>query len=593
MRAGAASDAFAELIAPRADVADPSPGGLIGLEHEFVVRAPDGVVDFRTLVRDIPLDGRRLDPADVNAQRCRWGGVVTADGAEAEIATPPVRRAPGFVSRIERSAVRARAALQRALPHGLDLAGYSTHLSFSMPPSLNEAVSRLFLSTFAPGVMLLADRVDSPGLLVRPRPGRLELAFEYVDGPQLRGVTAFATGAAIATAAAVARPGASLPPLVRAFGVTTADRYGWGLTRDAFGPDLLREGRRADLRRRDGPRLTAQEHLERSWEIARNALGGAVHPRDVEAADALVAGRLALPMESAWTATGTSSSDAVAAWPRTAFGDVLRTRSRPGFSVTAQVATWDTTVFAVDGPWRRAYASVPRASLARFIRALDQGRLDSVLVSYLDAAPEGRRLASWSEATRPGLFDALGPVQSLVATEIVPTIASGNWVGIGRPGKSVEEHWTFPVPWQWIAIGLVALLLLVFIATRPGTTVTPVETTRPSVVPTQSAPGAQPTPAPPRVTRFTATFAGTTTTYQVDITDPAGGGLKYTWTKSNPCGTFTFGGPVAAWNHPDVPGGCPAEAVHPGTITVTAVDSLGRTVSFAYPGGSAVADIRP
>ena len=601
MRGSAASAAFAELIAPPGiGSADALPGGLIGLEHEYVVRDPDGVVDFRTIVRDIPLGGKHLDPGDVNAQRCAWGGVVTADGAEAEVALAPIRTKAGFVGRLQQSAIRARESLRGALPRGLDLWGYSTHLSVSMPPAINEAAARLFLSTFAPGVMLLADRIDSPGLLVRPRPGRLELAFEYVDGAQLRGVAAYATGAAIATATAVSRRSRRLlPPSLCAVGVTTGDRYGWGLTRQAFGPDLLQGGREALLRRGRGT-IRAQEQLEVSWGVAREALGTTVSPRDLEAADALVAGRIALPSEGVLTMTTSAASAAIATWPRaSAYGDVIRPRERPGCTVTAEIATWDTTVFSMSGPWRRAYASVPRASLPLFLRALDTGRLDGVLSAYLDATPEGRRLASWQDAVRPGLFDAVGPASLLVAAETMPAISTG-WSGTDRFGKFVEpKHRTFPPYWPLIGIGILLIGILIGIAiTRGGGGTAPSPTptaTAPAVQPTQSAPGVQPTPAPPRVIHFVATFSFPITTYTVEVTDPAGGGLTYTWTKSNPCGTFSFNGPIAQWSHPDsnLPGACPPEPVHPGTITVTATDVLGRTATFAYTGGSDVADIRP
>lgn len=600
MRGGAASAAFAELIAPPGNgSADPRPGGLIGLEHEFVVHDPGGVVDFRTIVRDIPLGGRRLDPGDGNAQRCAWGGVVTADGAEAEVALSPIRTKAGFISLLQRNATRARAALQRALPSGLDLWGYSTHLSFSMPAALNQAASQLFLSTFAPGVMLLADRMDSPGLLVRPRPGRLELAFEYVDGAQLRGVGAYAAGGAIATAAAVQgglrQP---LPPVVRAFGVPTGDRFGWGLARDAFGPDLLAGGRGAILRRPHGT-ITAQQQLEAAWDVARSALAGRAAPRDLDAADALVAGRRALPSEGVITLTSASATEAIATWPsRGAFGEVLRLRERPGFTITAEVATWDTTVFAVAGHFRRAYAAVPRASLPRFLRSLDTGRLDSVLNEFLDAVPEGRRLSSWSDAVRPGLFDAIGPVQLLVATETFPTVSTASWSPTDRPGKFDEPtHWTMPRYWLLIALGILLVGIFIGIVATRGTSTAPAPTaTAPSATaPTATAPGAQPVPAPPRVTRFVSAFSFPITTYTVEVTDPAGRGLTYAWTKSNPCGTFSFTGPVAQWSHPDStePGACPPEPVHPGTITVTATDTLGRTASFLWNRGSDVGEVRP
>ena len=69
----------------------PGPGDLLGLELEFSVRSERGAqVHFGSLIHRLGLDGTTLDPGDPNAYRCSWGGVITSDGAEAEIATPPV-----------------------------------------------------------------------------------------------------------------------------------------------------------------------------------------------------------------------------------------------------------------------------------------------------------------------------------------------------------------------------------------------------------------------------------------------------------------------------------------------------------------------
>ena len=69
----------------------PGPGGLLGLELEFSVRSrAGGPVHFGSLIHRLAMDGSALDPGDPNAYRCSWGGVITSDGAEAEIATPPV-----------------------------------------------------------------------------------------------------------------------------------------------------------------------------------------------------------------------------------------------------------------------------------------------------------------------------------------------------------------------------------------------------------------------------------------------------------------------------------------------------------------------
>lgn len=91
MRATRLSREFRERLGHPADVG-PRLTAMVGLEHEFALWRGTDRLDFRTLVHEIGLDGRRLDPGDPNAYRCRWGGVITADGKEAELASPPVKR---------------------------------------------------------------------------------------------------------------------------------------------------------------------------------------------------------------------------------------------------------------------------------------------------------------------------------------------------------------------------------------------------------------------------------------------------------------------------------------------------------------------
>ena len=96
---------------------------------------------------------------------------------------------------------------------------------------------------------------------------------------------------------------------------------------------------------------------------------------------------------------------------------------------------------------------------------------------------------------------------------------------------------------------------------------------------------------PPVYSSFTSTFnqGCFCTTYTVAATDPGGGPLHYTWSNSNPCGQFVVSdAPSATWYHPDsnLPGACPVEAVHSGTITVV-IKGTGGTLTCLYAGGSA------
>ena len=273
------------VIGPR-----PRSGPRCGVEHEFTVLLDQQPIDFRELIHTLPIPGRRLDPQDDNAYRCGWGGALTADGREAEIATPPVRLAPGFAAEVVRLAAVGQDCLSGVLP-GHHLVGYSTHLNISVPDRRSLAVSRRFATRFAPAMMLLLDRPDSPGLLVRPRPGRLELGGEYLDGDRLRAALLFAAGAVAACAAT--GPLRRLPPALAVSLAPAVQRFGWYIDRGAFGPDLYVLGRDCPLRPASsrGAARTAQRQLTDCWAVARRAVRPWATAGDLTLVDELVSGQ--------------------------------------------------------------------------------------------------------------------------------------------------------------------------------------------------------------------------------------------------------------------------------------------------------------
>ena len=263
------------------------------MEHEYVVNGPAGPIDVRTIVDGLDL-GVRADPTDRHAQRCAWGGVVTADGAEAEVATPPVEVAPGAVAQVVALATLGRTTLADALGDGCRLEGYSTHLNVSAPRHGDQRLALRFATVFAPALMLLLDGPTSPGLLVRPRPGRLELGGEYCEGRALEAALTFAIGGTLAAARMSRR--ASRDLAVEVSLQAAVERYGWYVDRRAFGCDLYALGRDAPLRAAGSTeRRTAGEQLERTWGLARAALVGRVDTADLVAVDEIVTGDGPLP----------------------------------------------------------------------------------------------------------------------------------------------------------------------------------------------------------------------------------------------------------------------------------------------------------
>lgn len=266
----------------------------VGVEHEYRVHGPGGVVDVRTIVDGLDL-GVRADPTDPHAHRGPWGGVVTADGAEAEVATPPVPVGPGAVARVAALAAAGRAHLAAALGDDHRLEGFSTHLNVSAPSRGDRPRAALFARTFAPALMLLLDRPTSPGLLVRPRPGRLELGGEYSAGDDLAVALLFALGATLALGSI--RDRRSCRALALDLLVEPArERYGWYVDRRAVGADLYELGRETPLRRSaTGATVTAGRHLEDAWAVARARLVGLLPDAELAPVDDVVGGTTPLP----------------------------------------------------------------------------------------------------------------------------------------------------------------------------------------------------------------------------------------------------------------------------------------------------------
>jgi hypothetical protein len=270
----------------------PPRGIRIGVEHEFVVHREHSF-DFSSIVDGLDL-GIKGDPTDHHAQRGPWGGVITADGREAEVATPPVTLGPGAVSDAVALASLGRTTLERALGEDHWLEGYSTHLNVSAPPRGEVRRATLFASVFAPSLMLLLDRASSPGLLVRPRPGRLELGGDFAEGEALRVALTFAIGGVLAVGGREAREVRRLR--VKVDLEPALERFGWYVDRSSFGCDLYELGRDAPLSLvPSNVTVPAGIHLQQTWEVARDHLSGVVEEDELRCVDAVVSGGFPLP----------------------------------------------------------------------------------------------------------------------------------------------------------------------------------------------------------------------------------------------------------------------------------------------------------
>ena len=162
------------------------PAAIAGIEQEYGVLVDGRQVEFGDLIDQVaPPGSLRRFAFDNRARIVRSGAIWTVDAPHAEVATPPRPLRPGIASRLADDALAEREALRRRLrsvvPGRVELRGYSTHLNaFADDVDGWDLVWRVAV-TYAPALMLLAERRGSPGLLVRPRPRRLEIGTEYLE----------------------------------------------------------------------------------------------------------------------------------------------------------------------------------------------------------------------------------------------------------------------------------------------------------------------------------------------------------------------------------------------------------------------------
>lgn len=364
----------------------------IGVEHEYAVANRDGPVDFRSVIHELSVPGWRIDPGDIHAYRLPSGLKITCDGPEAEIATPPIDMAAGAVSDMVSWTHAGWLALRTVTHDEFRLTGVSTHISVSVDNDLARTAAGLFSRTFASPLMLLMDRSDSPGLLIRPRHGRLEFAGEFATDEHLVAATALAAGGSIVCERAAQSYWArsQLPPPIRTAVAPAVDRYGWYVDRTAFGVDLYREGRHTTLRRELVGRISAQRHLAAAWSSARRALGNLLDTGERDVVDRLVSGADALPVESSHRPSAPRGRASVAPG-----GIGPRVVTAGDLELVPVAATWDFVVFAPRD--HRAFVSVPTAELGRLEDRLRTGSL-ATEISTMRRAADGPELVRHTDA---------------------------------------------------------------------------------------------------------------------------------------------------------------------------------------------------
>ena len=343
----------------------------IGVEHELCMWRDHERVDFRSLLPQLAGHIAPLDPGDPRARRLPSGVALTADGWEAELASPPLPLGPDAAHDVDRLLRSERTELnERAQAHGVTrISGFSTHLNITVPDHRATAIGRSLLQTCALGLAAVTEPTGSSGVFVRPRRGRLEVGGEYVEGERL-------VAAIILLAACVRGLQCGSAPQAHApRALASREKFGWFVPPEELEPSVL----------------PGVWDWAREWCLELGLDAGPVD-RVVNA-----------PHPGAECSFG---GDAIEVEP-------LRThrRLRPGgVSAETEWLTWQHVVWAFHDPHGSACrAVVPVEQEGDFLRALDSGALDTPVERMLRRRGIRRRLVVNAQIGQPGLWHDVRP----------------------------------------------------------------------------------------------------------------------------------------------------------------------------------------
>jgi hypothetical protein len=325
-----------------------------GVEHEYRLWAAHGLVDFRRLIEEVAGQVAPLDPGDPRARRLPSGVALTADGHEAELATPPLpveRSTPlqvDMLLRSERTELRDVAAA-----HGVTrLTGFSTHVNVSVEDDLVVPLGRELVERCSAALAAVTEPPESWGIFVRPRRGRLEIGSEYVEGRRLQAAITLACSCVAALLHDTTRP---VTAPVRS--EPSREKFGWFVPRQDHGLD----------------------DVARIWAWARPwCLNLDLDPGPVDT------------ISPAQPGGQVCTYGPAPLLPQPTCGP----RSRPGgIRVTTEWLTWQHAVWCFeDRRGRQVRAVVASAHEGDFLAALDEGDLDESVDRLLRTRSPRRRL---------------------------------------------------------------------------------------------------------------------------------------------------------------------------------------------------------
>jgi hypothetical protein len=382
---------------------------MIGVEQEFELFAGGTKLDFQALfpraikgTRAVPF--RNCDSAVI----VESGYMLANDGREAEFATAPIRSGADGCLSLADEVSRCREHLLRTL-HALDIddvRGYSTHLNISVPIGRESEIAAIISTTAAPALILLMEAKQSPGLLLRPRRGRLEVGSEYIDDKkQLAAAAVFLTGVILAYLGQTSNWN-KIPKIRLKRSEAANIRAGIFLPHDAYGESLHALGREARLELESGETIKAGEVLAICSDLACRELEGRVSKRSLDNLRQLVAQSGSLQIERHANPGAIKRRRAsVPAAEALILQKFISRRDAPG--LRPRFLDWSGAAFS----WKKADTTriigVPWAHLPEFFNAARKNELPKFVEKL---GPAEATLNSIDQFQEPQVFENIDPV---------------------------------------------------------------------------------------------------------------------------------------------------------------------------------------